>query len=95
MRLSDDDYVTFEGVDTAVPVRITKDSTTRLANPVIFRVTPLTVDDALAQGVIDYFEAEEGLTEEEIERSPLRASKMQKNSFTFYYLSKIFIIIIV
>ena len=76
MRFSEDDYFASEGTNDAVPVRIIKDTNARLANPVTFRVTPLTVDDALAQGVIDNFEAEVGLSEDIIERSPLRASKI-------------------
>ena len=56
-------------------MRIVKDGNTRLANPVTLRITPLTVDDALAQGVITTFTPEAGLTALEILRSPLRASE--------------------
>ena len=49
-------------------VLITKESGIQLANPVYFRITPLTVDDALARGVIKEFEDENMF-------SPNRASK--------------------
>ena len=49
-------------------VVITKESGTQLANPVYFRLTPLTVDDALARGIISEFDDENPL-------SPNRASK--------------------
>ena len=47
---------------------ITKGSGTQLANPVYFRLTPLTVGDALARGVISEFDDENPY-------SPNRASK--------------------
>ena len=50
-------------------VLIIKGSSIQLANPVYFRVTPLTVGDALARGVISQFEAENPF-------SPNRASKL-------------------
>ena len=49
-------------------VLITKGSGIQLANPVYFRVTPLTVGDALARGVISQFDDENPY-------SPNRASK--------------------
>ena len=56
-------------------MRIVKDGSIRLANPVTLRITPLTVDDALAQGVIPTFTPEADLTPPEILQSPLRASE--------------------
>ena len=50
-------------------VLIIKGSSIQLANPVYFKVTPLTVDDALARSVISQFEVENPL-------SPNRASKL-------------------
>ena len=47
---------------------IAKSNGIELANPVYFRVTPLTVEDALARGAINEFEAENPF-------SPNRASK--------------------
>ena len=67
------DYFAEELLDPAVPVRITKDTNLRLGSPVVFRVAPMTVDEALAGGIITSFAAEEGLTQDQISRSPLRA----------------------
>ena len=50
-------------------ILITKGSGIQLANPVYFRVTLLTVEDALARGVIDSFGDENPF-------SPNRASKL-------------------
>ena len=47
---------------------IAKESGIWLANPVYFRVTPMTVDDALARGVISQFDDENPF-------SPNRAGK--------------------
>ena len=53
-------------------VLITKESGIELANPVYFRITPLTVEDALARGVISSeFEQENP----DNRFSPNRASK--------------------
>ena len=49
-------------------VSIIKESGIQLANPVYFRVTPLTVDDALNRSVISEYEAKNPF-------SPNRASK--------------------
>ena len=49
-------------------VLILKGSGTQLANPVYFRITPLTVGDALTRGVISQFDPENPF-------SPNRASK--------------------
>ena len=75
LRFSENDYFASEGTDPAVPVRIIKDANVRLASPVVFRVTPLTVDQAMNMNITDSFPAEEGLTPEAIQRSPLRAGK--------------------
>lgn len=74
MRFSEEDYFTPENSEEAsVPVRIIKDTNVRLANPVVFRVTPLTVDEA--EDFFNYVFSEENiLSKQEIERSPLRAS---------------------
>ena len=50
-------------------VSITKGSGVALVNPVYFKVTSLTVDDAIARGVIGEFEDENPF-------SPNRASKL-------------------
>ena len=52
-------------------VFISKESGIELANPVYFRVIPLTVGDALARDVISQFEDENSF-------SPNRASKNLK-----------------
>lgn len=74
-RLSNDEYRADES-DGAANVRIIRDmiSTMTLANPVMFRVSSLTVDDALDMGIISSFLPEDGLTSNEIQLSPLRAS---------------------
>ena len=52
-ELSDEDYRSREG-DTPgfMPVIISKDSEVFIANPIIFRVIPLTIGEAEAQGLI-------------------------------------------
>ena len=45
-------------------VLITKGSGIQLANPVYFRVTPLTVGDALTKGVISEYEEENPFTKQ-------------------------------
>ena len=57
-----------EAEGATIPVRITKDENMVLANPVTFRLTPLTVDAALERGIISEFPVEDP-------RSPNRASK--------------------
>ena len=39
--------------DLIMPVLVAKDSYQRLANPVTLRVTPLTVDAAVARGIVE------------------------------------------
>lgn len=65
---SEGDFWREEGPNAAVQVRIIKDRKIRLANSVIIRVTPQTVDTALRNGVIASFRDEDNL-------SPNRASK--------------------
>ena len=67
--LSEVDYTQNEEPNAQLEVLITKGSGVALANPVYFRVTPMTVDDAMARGVIGEFENENPL-------SPNRASKL-------------------
>ena len=55
-QLSEADYREPEGPNAMMPVIISKASDVFLANPVTFMVIPLTVDQALAQGVIPNFE---------------------------------------
>jgi len=38
--------------DCSVPVTIAKNQDATIANPVVFRVTPLTIDQALAMRII-------------------------------------------
>ena len=71
IELSEDDYRETEGSNAVVEVRVAKDS--RLANPVRFKVTPLTLDQARAQGL-----TLSGLPDDSI-TSPIAAS-MDKNS---------------
>ena len=76
LRFSEDDYRATEGRNDVAPVTILKDSAIRLANPVTFRIIPLTVDQAIDQGIIDMnFPPEEGISIINILRSPIRASE--------------------
>ena len=50
--LSEADFSVSEGVNAMMPVKISKDSLVRLANPVTFRVNPLTVEAALARSLV-------------------------------------------
>ena len=67
-RLSEDDYTQNEEPNAKMEVLIYKGGGIQLANPVYFRVTPLTVEDAIARGAISEFEPENRY-------SPNRASK--------------------
>ena len=58
-QLSEADYREPEGPNAMMPVIISKASDVFIANPVTFMVIPLTVGQALAQGVIESFEAED------------------------------------
>ena len=68
-QLSEDDYTQNEEPNAKMEVLITKGSGVVLANPVYFKVTPMTVDYAIARGVIGEFEEENPF-------SPNRASKL-------------------
>ena len=72
-QLSEVDYTQNEEPNAELEVLITKGSGVTLANPVNFKVTPMTVDDAIARGVIGEFENESLV-------SPNRAGKL---SFLF------------
>lgn len=61
-----------EGLDTTIPVRVVRNPDVQLANPVLLRITPLTVDMAISNGVIDGFTADNP-------NSPNRASKHNTN----------------
>ena len=67
-QLSEVDYTQNEEPNALIEVLITKGSGIQLANPVYFRVTPMTVGDALTRGVISQFDDENPF-------SPNRASK--------------------
>ena len=54
-QFSEADYRAVEGPGAIMPVVISKVSETLIATDVIFMVIPLTVDQALAQNVIDSF----------------------------------------
>ena len=51
-ELSEPGYRSREGDTGFMPIIISKDSEVFLANPIIFRVIPLTLDEAEAQGLI-------------------------------------------
>ncbi len=55
-QLSEPDYREPEGENAVMPVIISKASDVFIANPVEFMVFPITVDMALVQGVIPFFE---------------------------------------
>ena len=71
-QLSESDYTQNEEPNALMEVLITKESGIQLANPVYLRLTPLTVSDALARGVIS---SEFERDNPENEYSPNRASK--------------------
>ena len=50
--LTEEDYSEREGDTGFMPVIIAKDSDVFIANPIVFRVIPLTVSQAEAQGLI-------------------------------------------
>ena len=53
---SEADYRATEGTNTFMPVIISKEAGVFIANSVEFRITPLTVQQALNQSVIASFE---------------------------------------
>ena len=67
--LSEEDYTQNEEPNAVLDALITKGSGVALANPVYFRASLLTVDDAIARGVISEFEDENPF-------SPNRASRL-------------------
>ena len=54
--LSAESYSQDEAPEACMPVRIVKSSNVLLATPVTFMIIPLTVDEALSQGVITSFQ---------------------------------------
>ena len=71
-QLSQEEYIQNEEPNAVIEVLIIKGSSIQLANPVYFRVTPLTVNDALTRSIISYeFEQENP----DNSFSPNRASK--------------------
>ena len=67
--LSENDYRAYE-LELSIPVRISKTSSTTLANPVQMRITPMTVGRALERGIITL-----ELVGEESRINPNRASE--------------------
>ena len=55
---SESDYSEWEGNNTSIHLRIVKEQKVRLANPVVLRITPLTVEGALSTGIISDFHNE-------------------------------------
>ena len=51
-EFTNDDYREREGGTGFMPVIISKDSEVFIANPIIFRVIPLTIGEAESQGLI-------------------------------------------
>ena len=51
-QLSEEDYRSREGGIGFMPVIISKDFEAFIANPIVFSVIPLTLDEAEAQGLI-------------------------------------------
>ena len=51
-KLSEDFYREWEGDTGFMPVIISKDSEVFIANPIVFRVIPLTIGEAEALGLI-------------------------------------------
>ncbi len=67
--LSENDYRANE-FELSIPVKISKSSGTTLANPVVMRVTPMTVERALMMNIIS-----PDVIEEDSPISPNRASE--------------------
>ena len=61
-ELSAKGYSQDEAPGALMPVRIVKSSGVLLATPVTFRIVPLTVDEALSQGVITTFQPQNDLS---------------------------------
>ena len=58
-QLSEADYRQIEAPNAMMQIEILKSSAVILANSVTFMVNPLTVEEAVAQGVITQFEAQD------------------------------------
>ena len=69
--MGEDDYRESESDD--LEITIAKDQNVTLANPVTVRITPLTVPEALARGIITTFDDDDIL-------SPNRAGKITYNA---------------
>ena len=68
--MANDDYREIESDD--LEITIAKNQAVTLANPVTVRITPLTVPEALASGIITTFDDDDSL-------SPNRAGKITYN----------------
>ena len=79
--LDQDDFTETESVG-AIPVVILKDS--KLENPITFRITPMTVDQALAIGVIATSPAENPLSPDRASKSALLFSVYIYNLSNFF-----------
>ena len=55
---SESEYSEVEGNNTSMNLRVDKEQKVRLANPVVLRITPLTVERALSTGIISDFHNE-------------------------------------
>ena len=69
-RLSEADFRAVEDEEIA-NVKISKDQQFTLANPVTFRITPLTIQQALDRGIIDFYQ-----TPDDENVSPSRAGEL-------------------
>ena len=76
--LSEADFGATEDEEIA-NVKISKNQDVRLANPVTFRITPLTVQQALDRGIIDSYP-----TPDDENVSPSRAGELIYNSHLLY-----------
>ena len=70
LQLSEDDSSQPEEANAAMEIAISKNPDVFLANPIRFRITPLTVQQALDRGIIDTVPDAIGLLDP---RSPNRA----------------------
>ena len=76
-ELAEDDYLQIEGGDLEIIVLKNKGVT--LSNPVTVRITPLTVPEALARGIITTFDDDDSL-------SPNRAGNCISYSLLYQHL---------
>ncbi len=70
-RFSEGDYRQTEMLNAMMPVKITKEQSTQLANPVTFKIYPLTVAAALGRSLDVPADAQMMLPD-----SPVQASKI-------------------